>query len=1237
MIVRQMEEEEAGGFPAGRNSYYHEYGYEKSGTQSVFESNYNKYVTAYGYNIKVSRSEFGLTPDTIEMQPSNYNHYLNEYDQWEAAIGDYGGTGGQGYFIGYPSKSYSNSLYTIEQLNHQTGSIGYVPGQSISSNYNPLHNGNYDEGYIKVYGAIKRNYRIEYYYNGAIDSSKTITRTANVGTVVTQANVPLYPRENYGLQSIQPTSLTVSTNESSNVIRVYYVSYKLTVDPAGGTYNGSTGLTTTNGAPGSKITINDPVRQDYIFTGWTLTGGGSLSGKTYTYGNSDGRLTANWKPVPVLRIDPRGGTYEGNSGITEIKGLPGTTIEIADPVRENFMFTGWTLEGAGTLNGKNYTYGETDGKLTANWIAKLTVNNKQKYIDVEGIVWNDITRNDLYKEITSEEDIGIEGIEVRLKYIDDNGTEVLEKTTKTDANGNYIFEYIEIAKLEKNAFIEFEYKGVIYTNVAMNLDKTNGSKAIENAQDREEFDSEFINITEDKADRLREKTIIASTREAGYNIVSTRKPHTRAISNINLGLYEREQPDLALLKDLESVLVSINNREQKYSYGLKNMDEKFGANRYIESTNYSQPIYNSDIEYTGDNDLAYLTYKIVVKNQASTIKGQVNQIIDYFDNRFTIRGIGTQIDSQGNTNNNLDWSNNVSQYNNEYNSVIINLGDNADKIDPNNIQVIYVQFAVTGNTLQSVINENDTLKNVAEIYSYTSYNQNDGIYAGIDIDSTPGNCTPGDTSTYEDDADQAPYLSITEATRYIKGNVFEDDTGKDDSVHTGETRLGNGIFDEGEKGIGEITVQLKEKNLGLEYNYTTNENGEYIIEGFIPGEYEIRYIWGNETYRIEDYKSTIIDETRANNNASNPYWYKDYETRYSDAIDDWNTRENIDNNIKNISYGKIEEINNNEPSKMQSVTAEFIIEVEYDNIQDNKDAQKRFEHNIQNIDFGIVERAKQQLELEKTVSKVQIVLANGQVLFSGDPKVDSMKNVKYIEPSAANHGVIDIEMDKELMHGAKLEIEYTFNINNTSELDYINREYYYFGIEGTEDEKVQLAPAMIIDYLDNSIASSEEANTDLGWQRLTEEMPNTGEIIVDGIKLTSELKDTFDKTNTILYNEILNSTYLAPEENTNLKCVVGRLITNQNSEMIYENNAEITYVTKNGGGLLETTPGNYIPDKEDDTGNNPTHEVDDDLAETVTITAPTGENRNYVPFIILGITSLTMISVGIIMIKRKVI
>ena len=89
--------------------------------------------------------------------------------------------------------------------------------------------------------------------------------------------------------------------------------------------------------------------------------------------------------------------------------------------------------------------------------------------------------------------------------------------------------------------------------------------------------------------------------------------------------------------------------------------------------------------------------------------------------------------------------------------------------------------------------------------------------------------------------------------------------------------------------------------------------------------------------------------------------------------------------------------------------------------------------------------------------------------------------------------------------------------------------------------------------------------------------------------------------------------------------------------MIYENNAEITYVTKNGGGLLETTPGNYIPDEEDDTGNNPTHEVDDDLAETVTITAPTGENRNYIPFIILGITSLTMISVGIIMIKRKVI
>jgi len=37
-----------------------------------------------------------------------------------------------------------------------------------------------------------------------------------------------------------------------------------------------------------------PARSGYTFTGWTLGGGGSLSGSVYTFGTSDGTVTAQW-------------------------------------------------------------------------------------------------------------------------------------------------------------------------------------------------------------------------------------------------------------------------------------------------------------------------------------------------------------------------------------------------------------------------------------------------------------------------------------------------------------------------------------------------------------------------------------------------------------------------------------------------------------------------------------------------------------------------------------------------------------------------------------------------------------------------------------------------------------------------------------------------------------------------------------------------------------------------------
>ena len=71
--------------------------------------------------------------------------------------------------------------------------------------------------------------------------------------------------------------------------------YVLTVNPNGGTWKSSTSASTITQNYGTTTTINDPVRTGYKFTGWTLTGKGSLSGTTYKFGAGAGTLTANWK------------------------------------------------------------------------------------------------------------------------------------------------------------------------------------------------------------------------------------------------------------------------------------------------------------------------------------------------------------------------------------------------------------------------------------------------------------------------------------------------------------------------------------------------------------------------------------------------------------------------------------------------------------------------------------------------------------------------------------------------------------------------------------------------------------------------------------------------------------------------------------------------------------------------------------------------------------------------------
>jgi uncharacterized repeat protein (TIGR02543 family) len=88
------------------------------------------------------------------------------------------------------------------------------------------------------------------------------------------------------------TSFTSGTFSSSVELRKIFT---LTVNPNGGTWEGSTASQNFSIAYGQTKTISNPTRTGDVFAGWTISGNGSsLNDTTFTMGNKNTTLTAKW-------------------------------------------------------------------------------------------------------------------------------------------------------------------------------------------------------------------------------------------------------------------------------------------------------------------------------------------------------------------------------------------------------------------------------------------------------------------------------------------------------------------------------------------------------------------------------------------------------------------------------------------------------------------------------------------------------------------------------------------------------------------------------------------------------------------------------------------------------------------------------------------------------------------------------------------------------------------------------
>lgn len=547
----------------------------------------------------------------------------------------------------------------------------------------------------------------------------------------------------------------------------------------------------------------------------------------------------------------------------------------------------------------------------------------------------------------------------------------------------------------------------------------------------------------------------------GYTHKLEKKNDTWEIKNMNLGLVQREQPDVAISSDIEKVRVIMKGQQYTYVYGNRGIQSntqlfeyrvKFGGT-------YTRKVNPADIAYinqVGSNEMeVYVTYNIIAKNHSNTLKVSINDIANYYDNRYTINSGDGWTGGTGAGN-----GFNVTHYNQK-----ITLEPNAQS------DIISIEFKVNDATIKGLLNNDMTLKNVSEITSYTSFYGTGTIgsehetastkglvgtqYAGVDRNSIPGNYNVNSDSPYEDDTMDAPSFLLTKDPNYkiVSGNVYEDTTRANNQA--GAERNGDGA-NNSEPGVGHARVELlrvkddgslEVANLytvengragfmkaitytepngdyafgynegGTKPRYYTNDSDatgsdSYIKIGVVADNYVIRYTYGDgtQTYigsagniiSARNYKSTIITPSGndsiygvIHNNNGNDKWHLTATDKRSIAVDDLGVRNSIDTSLKHSTFNDTKDISAySKPFKVQlEYTQDQTFNVEQNG---NRKGQGDFEHNWGIFDFGIAERAREDIIIDKTISNLKITLANGQVLMDGNPRNDTMDYLRYL-------------------------------------------------------------------------------------------------------------------------------------------------------------------------------------------------------------------------------------------------
>lgn len=866
---------------------------------------------------------------------------------------------------------------------------------------------------------------------------------------------------------------------------------------------------------------------------------------------------------------------------------------------------------------------------------------------------------------------------VKISLINSSGKTVKTTTTTSGTysinTGIKVTSSTSIASALSGYYLKLEYSNK-YDTVVPNFDEINGSKALPE-------DDDGVAYIYNLSDYIDKDKFYSSY----------------TLSNMNMGLIEVKNSEYSMTQNIDYVKVVINGYTYTYKYGKSGDTTKTAAPtvNYQGTSAFSRSIYPSDIAYSNakewdeDSIKIYVVYRIDIENEEERNygkkKSETTSAVSYVEVDLKVTNLTNTFDT--------DRYELETSYDKSKNSDFENWKDNkdgtatykGDKLNsgvvPNKPRTIYIQFKVKKEAIQKLLTKKESYEKIPTTAKAEAYHNYWKAYWSGKKPTLKFRDKV--TDTYAKTA-SAYYLRLTLNTeRTITGTVFEDENIYSTGEVLGDGMYGNKKDDSKENAISNVKVELISANgnkaklysSSNDYNEkdaetTSGVDGTYALVGVTPGKYYVRFTYGDGTQKIcsldtnsnqyketenkvslADYKSTTANESCIqsalgykfeNGFKAGEEWYKHTSHSNNNANKLYSTA--VDNLEQRAKY-------NNDKTSMTNIQANTaLMSIGVENTEETTSTvTKTFENDmyketILGINFGIIDIPEVSLAFDKVISNIKIINAQGNILAEGNP---ASKNVKYVSDlDEGSHIVngsqyIKAEITETELYGSTLKLTYSITIQNNSEVDYYEEDnskyygYYYMFGDSDNSKEVTLKVDNVLDYIDPVIKYENISIDDK--HSIAQEKESDNQTITEQIQAKTNL--SYDYVVNITNWKALNTTkhinggskvYDIDETQDTAEMTVTKLLSTDDDDLGVSNVAQVIKIADTPT-LVETVDSSerYFNDP---VYTNPTDEV------YAVITPPTGADKlTTIIYVIVEIIGLSVITAGIVLIKKKVL